>query len=693
MNLHSIKSRFIGNYFFLMLLFVVQLPIIYMLVGGMNKKYDQVEEAGALRKRAVELNYILSRHIMNGEEELEQVFQDLKKEFGVKVDGLKNGTDVIPAVSGDQLPYFQALDQKWQVFNSSMDAAMESGDNLHVMLYDFEEATYPMIDSLDDMAASFMSLRDPAYSKSIDMIGTQKMRIVNVAYLMERYTRTNDEMESLLASIKATVSDFEETLKGLRHGSASLGLKPVTNKELLSKFDDLERAWYERKNILFSITKEKDTFYVRMVELANNLTPALVASADDLTKQLSSGAKASARNGILIMAVAIILSLILAVFFLWATNHHIIKPIIRVKETVESFTHGDLTKRADIKIKFLGIELNDEIKSLGSSVDEMAVQMSRMIGRISDSSNLLASASEQLSASSTQIAEGADRQSNQTAHVATAMEEMNATVIEVAKNSQQVAESARGAQNIAKKGGEVVIQAITAMKEVAESTSVTSDTIKILGKSSEEIGTIVSVINDIADQTNLLALNAAIEAARAGEQGRGFAVVADEVRKLAERTTKATKEISGMIKTIQGETGKAVNAMSEGTRKVENGVRLGNEAGDALQKIVTGVENVTDMISHIATSAEEQSSTTDEITRNMDSIAEVAKSNVNAIGEVANATNELARLATELKEIISRFKVEGSTTEVAEVKVLPTSGKTKGGQTAEVRFLKASGDA
>ncbi|MBI2413289.1 MAG: type IV pili methyl-accepting chemotaxis transducer N-terminal domain-containing protein [Deltaproteobacteria bacterium] len=693
MDLHSVKSRFLGSYLFLIILFFIQLPIIYMLVGGMSQKYSQVVEASALRKRAVELNYVLNRHIMNGEEELEQVFQDRKAEYGKAIESLRTGTPEVPAVTGSAKDKLAVVEQKWQGMLAALDKTMESGDSLTDAMRELEVSTYPMVDKMNGIVKGFVALGDQSYSKSIDLAGLQRMRTVNMAYLMERYARSNFELDLVSDNLKKTMSDFETTLKGLKNGSVELGLKPVHNPELIRKFSEAEELWAKRKELVAAGMKDKDVFAANVNELSNRHTPEIVAAADDLTKEIAAGARSSAMKGIVVMAVAVFVSAGLSVFFMWSTNIHIIKPIMKVKDTVEAFSHGDLSKRAEIKIRFLGKDLKDEVTSLGDSVDAMAVQMSGVIGRITDSSNLLASASEQLSSSATQIEEGANRQSGQTVQVATSMEEMNATVIEVAKNSNQVSESARNAQSIAVKGGDIVSEAISAMQEVAESTSVTADTIKKLGKSSEEIGSIVSVINDIADQTNLLALNAAIEAARAGDQGRGFAVVADEVRKLAERTTKATKEISGMIKTIQTETGTAVSAMDEGTRKVENGVRLANEAGDALKRIVTGVEGVTDMISHIATSAEEQSATTDEITQNMDSIAEVAKTNVAAIGEVSRATNEMARLATELKSLVSNFKVEHA----SERRPAETSGAGGFRKTAEVkqfpRFKKASGQA
>ena len=658
MNLQTVRSRIVGSYGFLILLFIIQLPIIYFLVGGMSEKYSQVDVAGSLRTRAVEITSVLTRHILNGEEELESVFQTKKAEYGTIVKSLRDGTESIPAITETAvLAKLDNVSREWEVMRKGLDEGMETGDALTDVMIEIESMTYPMVAKMNDITNSFAALKDLGYTNSINRAGLQSGRIIDMAYLMERYARSNFDTAEVKAQLLKVVKQFDETLVGLKNGSASLGLKAIKNKQILAQFEDVETLWAKRKALVETGMADKDVFYAKIMRLSNELTPNIVVAAEGLTAEIAASARKSAMNGIMIMGASVLLSTLIAVILMWTTNSQMIKPLLRIRDTVEKFAAGDLTTRASIKVRLFGREIRDEVSELGNSVDLMADRMSGVIGSITDSSNLLASASEQLSASSTQIAGGADRQSSQTVQVATAMEEMNATVIEVARNSQQASESAREAQSTAAKGGDVVAQAITAMQEVADSTSITADTIKNLGKSSEEIGTIVSVINDIADQTNLLALNAAIEAARAGEQGRGFAVVADEVRRLAERTTKATKEISDMIKSIQNETGRAVEAMGEGTYKVENGVRLAHEAGDALKQIVRGVESVTGMINHIATSAEEQSATTDEITQNMDSIAEVAKSNVSAIGEVANASGEMARLASELKDLVSNFTI------------------------------------
>ena len=230
-----------------------------------------------------------------------------------------------------------------------------------------------------------------------------------------------------------------------------------------------------------------------------------------------------------------------------------------------------------------------EIARAGLALDQMKNSLAEMIRSISATAEHLASASEEISTSATQQASSAGSQKDQTAQVATALQQMSATVQQVSENSGRAAEASRKAADTARLGGGVVEQTLMKMQVIADSVRSSAVKVEELGKRSDQIGRIVGVINDIADQTNLLALNAAIEAARAGEQGRGFAVVADEVRKLAERTTASTKEIAGMIEAVQSETRLAVLAMEEGTKQVAEGVATTQKAGEALQTDYSGL--------------------------------------------------------------------------------------------------------
>jgi methyl-accepting chemotaxis protein len=235
---------------------------------------------------------------------------------------------------------------------------------------------------------------------------------------------------------------------------------------------------------------------------------------------------------------------------------------------------------------------------------------------------------------------------------------MSSSVGEISAHSTRAADSAHKATGCAKQGGKIVEEALVDMRAIAASVTATATKIGELGKTSDQIGKIIAVIDDIADQTNLLALNAAIEAARAGEQGRGFAVVADEVRKLAERTTKATKEIAQMIETVQTETKTAVDQMHASTKQVEVGVAATMKAGVSLEEIIAAAQQVGDMISQIAAGSTQQASTIEQITSNVEQIVKVTSESAAGAQQSAKACEELSNLALDLQQLVGKFKVD-----------------------------------
>lgn len=326
------------------------------------------------------------------------------------------------------------------------------------------------------------------------------------------------------------------------------------------------------------------------------------------------------------------------------------QPFNEANLILEEMANGNLT------VRMTG-EYSGDYKTLKDSINTVAESLSNALYEVSQAVQATASASNQISASSEQMAAGAQEQSSQTTEVASAIEEMTKTIFETNRNTSTAADSSRRAGEIAADGGKIINETVDGMNRIAEVISSAAMTVEKLGESSDQIGEIVQVIDDIADQTNLLALNAAIEAARAGEQGRGFAVVADEVRKLAERTTKATKEIADMIKKIQHDTNGAVESINRGTMEAEKGKELAKKSGESLNEIIASTNIVIDIVNQVAAASEQQSSAAEQISHSVEGISSVTQESAAGVQQIARASEDLNRMTVNLQDLINKFKI------------------------------------
>lgn len=347
------------------------------------------------------------------------------------------------------------------------------------------------------------------------------------------------------------------------------------------------------------------------------------------------------------LAVASALGVAIALFM----TNAIVRPIARVVERVQTLADRNLA------VDSLKTNSRDETGKLTNAVNSLHDSLREIVSSVKQSASEVSDASDQIASSTQEISSGMDRQSQQVSQVSAAIEEMSASVREVATKSGEAAGEAKTSGHSAEEGGKVVEETIEGMTAINAAVAAGSQSVAELGKRGEQIGEIIEVINDIADQTNLLALNAAIEAARAGEHGRGFAVVADEVRKLADRTTKATEEISNSITAIQSETSQAVDRMNAGTEHVNSGVVKANESGERLRAIVDTSKLVAAKVESIAAAAEQQSSASEEVAQSVEQISQVSREAADSARSGASAADQLSSKASELTSLVGQFRI------------------------------------
>ncbi len=349
--------------------------------------------------------------------------------------------------------------------------------------------------------------------------------------------------------------------------------------------------------------------------------------------------------------VIIGVQLVLWLLFNFILRKFVSDPAGRMRTAIVEISNtGDFTRR-------VSVHSDDEIGQTAHSFNELMGNLQTAFRKVHDDIERVAESSHSLSTASKQVANGSVNQSTATSAMAQTVEKVTASITQVSDGAREALRISKSSGELSERGGEIILHAAEEMKKIADTVRQTSISIENLGDQSTKISSIVKVIKEIADQTNLLALNAAIEAARAGEQGRGFAVVADEVRKLAERTTQSTQEVTQMIDTIQQASLAAVAGMNATVGQVDGGVALAQQAGDAINQIKLESSQVLKTVSDISAALEEQSKASNEIAAHIDKVAHLTGENSGAAAQTAGSAGELAQLADDMRNTVSRFKI------------------------------------
>jgi methyl-accepting chemotaxis protein len=493
------------------------------------------------------------------------------------------------------------------------------------------------------------SLKQKAAATSIEMgirkqIGSAADYVFNgKEESLQQYQQDKREVSRRLEELGRVLSDEKDKELLARIRSSTNRMSALTENQISLR---RQSRSYEANNLAFGSA---------MTEAVRNVVDdcnELEARDDGLVQERINAEyeTESQANKItpLLVAGAVLLGIFTSVFVVRSISRSVARMLRMIQEV----------SNKNLAVEDVEVESDDELGEAGIALNGMRDSLREMVRGIAATAEHLAAASEEIYIGASHSAESARLQADQTRQVATAMTEMSATVEQVSENAQTASDSSSKAAQAAHQGGQVVKEALDIMQRIADTSRAVSARITKLGGSSEQIGKIVAVIDKIADQTNLLALNAAIEAARAGDQGRGFAVVAGEVRKLAERTSRATKEIAAMIESIQVEAKSAVEAIESGTHDVGIGVAKTTASGAALQEIIRMSEQVGDMISHIATAATEQSSATVEINSSIGQISNLTDESSLAAEQTAKSCAALSKMALDLQTLASQFRLD-----------------------------------
>lgn len=660
------------------LVVVLTLSLLFLFVNFFLSNRRNNEDRGAIA--AVNDIQVRSQQIAKFAAEAANgnlaAFEELRKtrdEIQLRVNALSAGSDGknFPAVppltqNTEVTKEVQRVSDSWtKVQKNANDILTRRANvgNFTDTAFKFLDRIGPLTVRSDQLVKSLTDVNAP--QEQIYVAGRQVALAERLSRRLTEIQAAGENAPSARDGFLRDSQQFSRTLDGLQSGNAELNIAPVRNAEGLQLLQDVRSIYTDISEFVDEITKGSDDVFA-VKESSGELflnSATLLSNAKQLETAFSKQPENRAMPSVLAAVVSGILAALSVVGLLLLTyrdqqrrfkvtadlNQRNQEAILRLLDEMGSLAEGDLTVRATVTEDITGAiadSINfavEALRSLVTTINETAVQV--------------AAAAQETQATAMHLAEAAEQQAQQITSASAAINEIAVSIDEVSKNSAESADVAQRSVQIAGKGAAIVRQTIQGMDNIRDQIQETSKRIKRLGESSQEIGSIVELINDIAEQTNILALNAAIQAASAGDAGRGFAVVADEVQRLAERASNATKRIETLVQTIQSDTNEAVTSMEQTTAEVVAGARLAEDAGLALGEIEKVSNDLADLIQNISEAARQQSAAATNISATMNVIQEITTQTSVGASQTAESIGNLAQLAADLRRSVADFKL------------------------------------
>jgi twitching motility protein PilJ len=661
------------------------LLLICIILGGGNLGYGQwlslhnqvrLTKAGDLRVLSQQVAKNASEASQGTEEAFDQLLSTTK-EFQAQYNHLNKGDQAtnLPAsptaIKNNQV---KRVGDLWLGLNENADIVSKGKDTV-VGLYEIQKdlsTTIPQMLFLYSNVQDIL-LDSNASPEQLYFATRQSTNLERIVRSLQKVLQGGDDAAVAAENFGLNVDGFGVVLQGMIEGDSMTGITRVDNAEARQALDEIANLYtVVKQNVdyvirsteeLFKVHEASDQIFTQasdMLILTNELQSAYETQTADLMKPGHPFWSAIAGGFIIIL-----------LFLLYMRqrkdqrgrtekarvsadqeklqNERNQQAIIRLLDEMEGLADGDLTTNATVTEDFTG--------AIADAMNFTIDQLRNLVSTIKDSVVKLANATDATQNISVELAQASRNQAQEITGASAAINEMAVSIEQVSANALESATVAEKSVDIAKKGGEVVRNTIQGMDTIREQIQETSKRIKRLGESSQEIGDIVSLINDISDQTNILALNAAIQASMAGEAGRGFAVVADEVQRLAERSGNATKQIEALVKTIQTDTNEAVISMESSTTEVVHGARLAQDAGVALEEIERVSTSLSDLIQNISNAARQQAASAGHVSNTMNVIQEITNQTSEGTQNTASSIGKLAELADELNNSIAGFKL------------------------------------